>query len=56
VVMFGEPGAWVPSGDILRNTIAGLETFVRLGDEIALAPRSVGVDHHLSEPFTNDVL
>src|SRR4051812_49166539 len=48
-VMFGEPRAWAPSGDILQNTIAGLETFVRLGDEIALASRSADRDYHLSE-------
>jgi len=38
VVMFGEPGAWIPSRDILRKTGDGIETFVRLGEEIATAP------------------
>jgi len=38
VVMFGEPGAWSPSEDILGKTGEGVETFVRLGEEIALAP------------------
>jgi phosphatidylserine decarboxylase len=37
VVMFGEPGAWTPSKDILRNTGEGVETFVRLGEEIAVS-------------------
>jgi phosphatidylserine decarboxylase len=36
VVMFGEPGAWSPSQDILGKTGEGVETFVRLGEEIAL--------------------
>jgi phosphatidylserine decarboxylase len=54
VVMFGEPGAWKPSEDILRNTIAGMETFVRLGEEIALAPPTVGVDHHFSESAVHE--
>jgi phosphatidylserine decarboxylase len=49
VVMFGEPGAWTPSEDILRNTIAGMETFVRLGEEIAVAPSLTGTKHHLPE-------
>ena len=35
VVLFGEPGAWRPSRDILQKTSEGVETFVRLGDEIA---------------------
>jgi phosphatidylserine decarboxylase len=38
VVMFGEPGAWSPSEDILKKTSEGIETFVRLGEEIALSP------------------
>jgi phosphatidylserine decarboxylase len=38
VVMFGEPGAWCPSEDILRKTSEGVETFVRLGEEIGSAP------------------
>jgi phosphatidylserine decarboxylase len=37
VVMFGEPGAWCPSEDILRKTGEGVETFVRLGEEIGSA-------------------
>jgi phosphatidylserine decarboxylase len=49
VVMFGEPGAWSPSEDILRNTIAGVETFVRLGEEIAVAPSTAGAKSQLSE-------
>jgi phosphatidylserine decarboxylase len=35
VVVFGEPGAWRPSEDLLQKTSEGVETFVRLGDEIA---------------------
>jgi phosphatidylserine decarboxylase len=37
VVLFGEPGAWRPSDDILQKTSEGIETLVRLGDAIALA-------------------
>jgi phosphatidylserine decarboxylase len=35
VVLFGEPGAWRPSKDILQKTSEGVETLVKLGDEIA---------------------
>jgi phosphatidylserine decarboxylase len=38
VAMFGEPGAWTPSEDVLRNTSDGFETLIRLGEEIATAP------------------
>jgi hypothetical protein len=33
--MFGEPGAWRPSEDLLQKTSEGVETLVRLGDEVA---------------------
>jgi phosphatidylserine decarboxylase len=42
VVVFGEPGAWRPSEDLLQKTSEGVETFVRLGDEIASANNSDG--------------
>ena len=35
VVLFGECGAWCPSMDLLSKTSEGIETFVKLGDEIA---------------------
>lgn len=35
IVMFGEPGAWRPSDDLLAHTKEGMETFVRLGDTVA---------------------
>jgi phosphatidylserine decarboxylase len=35
VVLFGEPGVWRPSKDILQKTSEGVETLVKLGDEIA---------------------
>jgi phosphatidylserine decarboxylase len=35
VVLFGERGAWRPSRDLVQKTAEGIETFVRLGDEIA---------------------
>jgi phosphatidylserine decarboxylase len=37
IVVFGEPGAWRPSDDLLRNTGQNIETFVRLGDGVAEA-------------------
>jgi len=37
VVVFGEPGKWIPAEDILRTTDEGLETYVRLGEPIARA-------------------
>ena len=38
IVVFGQPGAWRPSDDLLRNTSENVETFVRLGDGVAKAP------------------
>ncbi len=35
VLLFGEPGRWIISQDILTNTAQGRETFVRLGDTVA---------------------
>jgi phosphatidylserine decarboxylase len=35
IVVFGEPGAWRPSSDLVENTLRCVETLVRLGDEIA---------------------
>jgi phosphatidylserine decarboxylase len=35
IVVFGEPGAWRPSEDLLEHTKDGIETFVRLGDTVA---------------------
>jgi phosphatidylserine decarboxylase len=37
VVMFGEPGGWRPSRDILEHRREGVETLVRLGETIAQA-------------------
>jgi phosphatidylserine decarboxylase len=36
VVVVGEAGAWKPSADILDNTKKNLETYVQLGDEVAI--------------------
>ena len=36
VVVFGEPGLWRPSDDILARTQDGVETLVRLGEPIAV--------------------
>lgn len=35
VVLCGEKGKWTPSEDILKNTIAGIETYIQLGDVVA---------------------
>jgi phosphatidylserine decarboxylase len=35
VAFFGEPGKWLPSEDLLKQTQAGVETLVRLGEVIA---------------------
>ena len=34
VIVMGQKGRWTPSADILENTKDGLETFVRLGDQV----------------------
>lgn len=36
VILLGEKGKWRPSEDILRNTNNGIETYLHLGDEVAL--------------------
>lgn len=35
VVLLGEKGAWTPSQDILDNSRKGIETYLRLGEEVA---------------------
>lgn len=35
VLLFGEPGRWRPSADLLEQTALGRETLVRLGEEVA---------------------
>jgi phosphatidylserine decarboxylase len=35
VALFGEPGKWLPSDDLLKHTEAGVETLVQLGELIA---------------------
>jgi phosphatidylserine decarboxylase len=37
VVVFGQPGRWRPSADILEHTGEGVETLVRLGEIVATA-------------------
>ncbi len=34
VMLFGEPGAWVPSADLLEKTGERVETLIRLGDPV----------------------
>jgi phosphatidylserine decarboxylase len=36
VILLGEKGKWTPSEDILRNTNDGVETYLHLGEEVAL--------------------
>ena len=36
VVLLGEKGAWKPSKDVVENTKNNIETYVTLGDEIAV--------------------
>lgn len=36
VVLLGEKGAWKPSKDISQNTANGIETYLHLGQEVAL--------------------
>ncbi|NWF37127.1 phosphatidylserine decarboxylase [Mariprofundus sp. KV] len=35
VVLCGEKGKWAPSEDMLKNTEAGIETYIQLGDVVA---------------------
>ncbi len=37
VVLCGEKGRWTPSADMLKNTQAGIETYIQLGDVVAEA-------------------
>src|SRR5690606_18415701 len=36
VIVLGQAGKWAPSDDIIRNTQKGMETYIQLGDEVAL--------------------
>jgi phosphatidylserine decarboxylase len=36
VILIGEKGAWKPSADVMKNTAAGIETYLKLGEEIAV--------------------
>jgi len=36
VMLFGEMNKWVPSSDILINTGKGMETYIKLGDEVGV--------------------
>lgn len=36
VILLGEKGAWKPSADILKNTSEGIETYLHLGQEVAV--------------------
>jgi phosphatidylserine decarboxylase len=36
IVVFGEPGRWRPSDDLLAHTKDGVETVVRLGERVGL--------------------
>jgi phosphatidylserine decarboxylase len=42
IVVFGEPGMWRPSDDLLDHTKEGVETLVRLGEPVGLQSSSPG--------------
>lgn len=39
VILYGEPEAWEPAADLLKNSAEGLETLVELGSPVATAKR-----------------
>ena len=45
IVVFGQPGAWQPSEDLLDNTNKGIETLVRLGDVVATSGQKSAPAH-----------
>jgi phosphatidylserine decarboxylase len=55
VVLFGEPGAWRPSEDLLQKTSEGIETLVRLGDEIASVEKIQGQSREFQPGDLNSV-
>jgi phosphatidylserine decarboxylase len=40
IVVFGEPGRWRPSDDLIEQTRRSVETRVKLGDTVAIATKS----------------
>jgi phosphatidylserine decarboxylase len=42
IVVFGEPGMWLPSDDVLEHTREGIETLVRLGEPIGRRLAALG--------------
>jgi Phosphatidylserine decarboxylase len=48
IAVFGEPGKWAPSVDLLAHTKDGAETFVRLGE-------TIGLNLHLSFTEPDDM-
>jgi len=55
VVLFGESGAWRPSEDLLRKTSEGVNTMIRLGEEIASVGKSQGDNNEIHEGNLNSV-
>jgi phosphatidylserine decarboxylase len=45
IAVFGVPGRWQPSADLVERTNVGVETFVRLGETIGHAQRPEDVGH-----------
>jgi phosphatidylserine decarboxylase len=39
VIVLGEPGLWTPSKDLLENTKNGIETYIQLGDAVAISQK-----------------
>ena len=46
IIVFGEPGAWRPSIDLLEHTRDNVETFVRLGETVAESLRATPARRH----------
>jgi phosphatidylserine decarboxylase len=42
VMVFGEPGTWAPSADLLERTEEGTETLVRLGEPVGVRRSGTG--------------
>jgi phosphatidylserine decarboxylase len=46
IALFGEPGAWRPSEDLLQRTREKIETFVRLGETVAESSKQASTVQH----------
>jgi phosphatidylserine decarboxylase len=39
VVVYGEPGRWLPNADLLERSAQGIETLLELGAPVAISQR-----------------